>query len=69
MSMFGLGAAAAGASGAATTIGAIAAAGAAGAAAAAVIAVGGTQVAANVTQPDATTANTASHVSQPNYAD
>lgn len=40
----------------------------AGALAAAVLAAAATQVAANVTQPDETTANV-SNVSQPNYAD
>lgn len=67
MSLFGIGAAA-GATGTAATVGTIAVAGVAGAIAAGAIAVGGTQVAANVTQPDAKKVNI-ENVSAPSYAE
>jgi hypothetical protein len=68
-SIFGFGAAAAGAGGGAVaTTGVIATAFVAGAVGAAVLTAGATQVAENVTQPNATTANV-SNVNQPKYAD
>lgn len=70
MSFLGIGGAAAGTAsvGGAATVGAVVVSGFTGAVIAGVIAVGGTQFAANVTQPDATKANT-SNVNAPTYAD
>lgn len=69
LSIFGIGASAtAGTTGTVATVGAIAVAGVTGALTAGAIAVATTQVAANVTQPEKTTANV-SNVNAPNYAD
>lgn len=69
MSFIAGAAGAAGAGSIGSSLGVMAAAGVAGAAAAATLAIGGTQVAENVTQPAATSANVSSNASQPNYAD
>jgi hypothetical protein len=67
MSFLGIGGAA-GAGGFFATTGVIAASVVGGAVAAVVLTAGGTQIAQNVTQPDATAANL-HNVSEPNYAD